>query len=128
MRSGFKSYEGIWGNPYYDEQFAEIVDHDFTQKVFTGGDALISVRPLDPSEVPAHVKARFYRDGTVEVPYSGQAFDAEKFRLEKGQWGHEHCYVCQFRIEDAHTFWMNGRGRILCDACHDHYVLGKQVF
>ena len=123
MRSGYDSYDGIWGNPYYDDQFAEITDRDFVQKTFHAGDALVSLRSLDRNEVPESRAARWYQDGTVEVPYTGQEFDATKFTLGKSRWSHEHCCVCEFSIREGNTFWANPDGTILCDECHDHYVI-----
>jgi len=61
----------------------------------------------------------------VEIPYEGQSFDAALFRLAKAQWDHEHCETCRCSIGEGETYWQNADGRILCDACYDHYVLRK---
>lgn len=125
MKSGYDSYDGIWGNEYYDDEFECIADRSFTQKTFVSGDALVSIRPISPDEVPKHGQARFYENGTAAVPYEGQPYDPTTFKLVKASWDHEHCVVCQFAIGDQNTFWENPRRRILCDACYEHYVLGK---
>lgn len=125
MRSGYDNYDEIWGNEYYDDEFKEISDLVFVQKTFTRRDVLIFSDAVAPDEIPDYTQARHYRDGKVEILYEGQEFDATKFRLAKAQWDHEHCLACRFSIGDGNTFWQNASGDILCDACHDHYVLGK---
>ena len=125
MKSGYDKYDGIWGNEYYDDQFGEISDRAFTQKTFVPSAALVSIGAVSPEELPEHNKARFYEDGTAQVPYEGQPYDPAKFRLVSVKWEHEHCAVCCFDIMEHHTFWQNSRGQILCDACHGHYVLRK---
>jgi len=125
MKSGYDNYEGIWGNSYYDEEFDNISDLDFSHKTFTSSDSLVSIGPVNPDDLPKHEEARCYRHGTSEVPYVGQPYDPEKFKLVKGEWDHEHCLVCRFSIHNQNTFWQNSRGRILCDACYEHYILKK---
>ncbi len=122
MRSGYDNYQGIWGNPFYDNQFAEIDDRVFVRKTYQAADALVSIGPVDPLEIPKSCPARFYEDGTVEIPYTGQPFDAGKFKVVKDNWSHEHCCVCQFSIQPGHSFWVNAAGSMLCDECHDHYI------
>ena len=122
MRSGYENYDGIWGNEYYEEEFAEIADRVFTQRTLVSGDALVSKSPLSPEELPEDSPARVHEDGTVLIPYVGQPFDSSEFALVKGEWDHEHCGVCRYSIGDGETFWVNASGDILCDACHDHYL------
>lgn len=106
MRSGFDKYDGIWGNPFYDDVFRGIADLDFTQSVFVERDALVS-------------------PGGNQTLYEGQPFDPTKVTLQKGVWDHEHCLVCRCQIVVKNTFWQNRKGEILCDACHDHYLAGS---
>ena len=125
MKSGYEDYKGIWGNEYYDDQFNCISGHEFAQKTFVSGDALVSISPVPPSELPKHQHARLYKDGNAAIPYEGQSYDPARFKLVKAFWDHEHCVVCQSSIEDQNTFWENSDGKLLCDACYEHYVLGK---
>lgn len=39
------------------------------------------------------------------VPYIGQEFDPENLELLEGGWDHEHCHVCNARIEAGDTYW-----------------------
>jgi hypothetical protein len=125
MKSGYDNYGGIWGNEYYDEQFDEIEDRTFVQRIFSPEDALVSIAEIPSDQFPKGQKFRCYEDGTIEIPYTGQPYDPSMYKVVKASWGHEHCYVCQFSITEGHSFWINSDGNILCDACHDHYVLGK---
>lgn len=124
MRSGYDNYEGIWGNSYYDDEFGEIEDRDFVQKVFRSRPSLISNTALAPDDLAKHPEARVYEDGTVEIPYTGQDYDKAKFRLVVESWDHVHCRPCRYSVDEGQTYWENGTGDELCDACYEHYVLG----
>jgi len=124
MRSGHDDYTGIWGNAYYDDEFKAIRYLRFVQRTFKSADTLVSIGPIgSPDEVSP--PSRHCRDGTVEIPFEGQEFDKAKWRVVPGGWDHEHCKVCRFSISNGHTYWANEDGVLLCDACHEHYVLRK---
>lgn len=48
-------------------------------------------------------------------------YDAERFKLEKGVWDHEHCKICNDRIDSMTLCWVTESGPyvIICDACHE---------
>jgi len=57
----------------------------------------------------------------VLIPYEGQEFDQERFKIEGGAWDHEHCKVCSADIEPMTPCWVTESGPyvILCSPCHD---------
>ncbi len=108
-RSGYDSYTGIWGNPYYEQEFAEITNRVFGYMVFRKGLALVE---------------RMARDGWVHsTPYDGKPYD-ETWKLVPDEWDHEHCWVCQYSIGDGDGdgCWVNRENQFLCDACYGHYI------
>jgi hypothetical protein len=44
-KSGHDNYEGIWGNPYYDENAIPLCGLLFKQRLFTATPALVRVNP-----------------------------------------------------------------------------------
>ena len=112
MRSGYENgYDGIWGNEYYDSEFDEIDDLAFAQKTFASVPALFT---------------RLAEGGRTWQPYHGQEYDKKVSWVEEKGWDHEHCRICQFSIGDGHTYWENTKGQVLCDACHEHYVIADE--
>jgi hypothetical protein len=61
------------------------------------------------------------------APYHGGPYNEEEYELVENLWDHEHCGVCHFSIEEGHSYWEDGEGAILCDACHDHYVADRSA-
>ena len=41
----------------------------------------------------------------VSSPYTGQEYDAEQFEVFDEGWDHEHCHVCNARIEPGDDYW-----------------------
>jgi hypothetical protein len=94
---------------YYNSRFAEIVDKIFTLETFHPYPALVSKVPVN-----GH---RMWK------PYYGGDYDKEQYDPVEGMWDHEHCSLCDFKIEDGHSYWTNGnRVRLLCDECHDFFI------
>jgi hypothetical protein len=60
--------------------------------------------------------------GTFYAPYCGQSYDPNVYELIEGAWDHEHCNVCNTRIEDGDTYWTNdGPEHVdLCRSCYPH--------
>ncbi len=108
MKSGHDHYNGIWGNPYYDNEAISLANLVFEHRVFVKGPALV---------------ARKAKDGwTTQKEYKGEPFDDSEWRLVEKGWDHQHCRVCQFSIEEGMTYWITQDEKfILCDACHEHY-------
>ncbi len=113
MKSGYSQYTNIWGNSYYDDQFEEIESKEtFENKIF--------------HSLPA-LKSNYSIAGYFKlVPYNGGEYDRSKFKLIEKGWNHEHCWVCQFGIDDDYSFWENKDGKILCDACYEHYIVKRK--
>ena len=91
-----------------DQQMADVVDRQFTQRTFHVYPSLRAKRPVD---------------GWIQSkPYHGEQFDETDWSLTPGGWDHEHCFLCYARISDGMTYWANDREvNILCDYCHKHY-------
>jgi hypothetical protein len=47
-------------------------------------------------------------------------YDATKWRIEKGAWGHEHCDLCRANIPAMTLCWVTKYDPyvLLCEACH----------
>src|SRR5262245_22092504 len=60
----------------------------------------------------------------VSAPYTGQEYDAEKFWVCDDGWDHEHCHICNARIEPGDTYWQSGDPwpLELCPACYQHLL------
>ncbi|WP_152051014.1 hypothetical protein [Tautonia marina] len=58
------------------------------------------------------------------APFRGQPFDPQIFELVEEAWDHEHCDVCNRRIEDGDDYWTNdGPEHVdLCPLCHPRVV------
>lgn len=41
------------------------------------------------------------KDGSRSTIYYGQEYDPEKMTLDKGDWDHNHCEVCNWKFMDA---------------------------
>ena len=109
MKSGHGNYDGIWGNPYYDNEAVPLQILTFTNRVF--------------SKVPALVAINGANGHTKEIEYKGQPFDPNMWRLVANRWDHQHCCVCQFSISEGMSYWSTEDDRrILCDACYEHYM------
>jgi hypothetical protein len=59
-----------------------------------------------------------------EMPYDGGPSDSKKYRMKKGGWDHQHCFLCGKRIEDGDPWWAalppNTVG--LCEECHQRLI------
>lgn len=102
MRSGYDENYNL-AIPYHTDLFEEITDLRFQHHTFKMGPALIS------------------EDGTIQK-YNGEAFDAEYWVLAPEGWTHEHCYICNFAINEQHTYWLNDDDDCLCDSCYEYFV------
>ena len=53
-------------------------------------------------------------------PHDGRPFDTTRFRLIKGGWDHDHCYVCFAKILPGDVWWAAAPPDEvgLCLACH----------
>ena len=40
------------------------------------------------------------------IVYHGEAFDESKFRVIRGGWDHEHCYVCSAKVLPGDEWWV----------------------
>jgi hypothetical protein len=111
-KSGYDRYDGIWGNPYYDEELNGIGTADFIQKRFSPGPAL--VRRNDKGLAFEWIE------------FTGQDYDESQYVKVDGFWDHQHCNVCQYSIAtEDETYWENSKHFILCDACYGHYIKAK---
>lgn len=109
MKSGYDKYDGIWGNPYYDKEVASLKSMIFTRRVFSKAPALVAVHASNG-----------WRE---ECEYKGQTFDPKEWQLAANRWDHQHCCICQFSISEGMTYWATADDRrVLCDACHGHYM------
>lgn len=106
MKSGDFDYEYDW--PAAEEGFANILDFNFVQRVFTSKPSL---------------RARTGCNGWIkETEYTGQPFDNSEFEIVPGAWNHEHCTICLVAIEDGMSYWVNQDDVvILCDKCFEHF-------
>ena len=109
MRSGFEGNR--WEDEYYQSSLRCVDDFSFVQHTFEPGPALVE---------------KAHGTGHSETPFSGQAFDPDRYEVVQGAWDHDHCYVCEFRFEGGYTFWQNTRGIIVCDVCHEYVQSTKQ--
>jgi len=61
-------------------------------------------------------------EGAARVwsPYRGQPYDPSLFGLVEAGWDHEHCDVCNARVEDGDVYWTNdGPNHVdLCTVCY----------
>lgn len=109
MNSGYDDYTGTWGDPYYDDEAVPLRGLVFARRVFSKTPALVAV----------HVK-NGWRE---QAEYKGQAYDPKDYTLVANRWDHQHCCVCQFTIAEGMSYWATEDERkILCDACHGHYL------
>jgi len=104
MRSG-DEHDG-WEGEYYQRQLRQISDYNFVQKVFAPGPALVELHPSGK-----------WRESR---PFEGEKYDESKYKVVENQWDHEHCYVCDWRIDDDYSYWQNASRIILCDVCHEY--------
>jgi hypothetical protein len=106
QRSGDRSLDRE--HDYYRQPFDEIIDKEFHNYSFHSYPALVSRKLIN--------QHRMWK------PYNGGQFDEEQFELVEGLWDHEHCSICNYKIENGHSYWANeNRVQILCDECYEHY-------
>jgi hypothetical protein len=68
---------------------------------------------LEPNEVG------FYISGA----YHGEPFDPARFRIVRGGWDHEHCYLCSAKVLPGEEWWATHPPKFedeigLCLGCH----------
>jgi hypothetical protein len=53
-------------------------------------------------------------------PYHGETFDESRFRVVRGGWDHDHCYVCFATILPGDEWWVVDSGDEvgLCQKCY----------
>ena len=91
-----------------DQNFADITDFNFTQKVFQSNPSIRSIKPDNGY--------------FVSKPYKGESYDKSEFMLVEQGWNHEHCSFCYYKIEDTISYWGNSNDVIiLCEQCYNHY-------
>src|SRR5262245_40066827 len=93
----------------------------FARRVFTPRPSLWAKRPLDHCDLPPDPRA-VGKEWHVSKPYTGEPFDPEEYELREGDWDHEHCDVCWFKVEDGTRYWPNvdpDAGQVdLCATCY----------
>jgi hypothetical protein len=96
-------------NIYYRGRWEETIDKVFTQTVFLS--------------YPALVNKELVNGHRPWKPYYGEEYDKEKYDLIEDMWDHEHCSICNFKISEGNTYWINkDRIRLLCDECYDYFI------
>jgi hypothetical protein len=80
----------------------------FVRKMFHPYPCITAIGPLE--------------DGAARVwsPYRGQPHDPSLFELVEAAWDHEHCDVCNARVEGGDAYWTNdGPEHVdLCALCY----------
>jgi len=106
MRSGEAGIDR--NDEYYRPRYEEIPDKQFAQETF---------RPI-----PALVSRKRIHGHGMWKPYHSGEYDKETYELVQNMWDHEHCSVCNYKILQDHTCWLNNNAaRILCNECHDFF-------
>jgi hypothetical protein len=61
----------------------------------------------------------------ASCPYTGQDYDASKFRLQPGGWDHEHCFICMLKIQDGDPYWRSTSDDAfaLCKGCYKEHLM-----
>jgi predicted nucleic acid-binding Zn ribbon protein len=64
--------------------------------------------------------AGWYQEGR----YDGGPYDSTKYRMVKGGWDHEHCFLCGKRIEKGDRWWaaLPPDTVGLCEECHQKVI------
>jgi hypothetical protein len=74
---------------------------------YTAEDMLIAREPNEAGFFASH-------------PHDGRTFDTSRFRLVKGGWDHDHCFICSATVKPGDVWWAaeppDEVG--LCLACH----------
>jgi hypothetical protein len=103
------------------EQLATFRRCTFDRRVFTPRSSLWAKRRLDHGDLPPDPRNEG-QEWHVSKPYSGQPFDPEEYELRDGDWDHEHCDVCWFKVEEGTSYWPNidpDAGQVdLCEGCY----------
>src|SRR4051794_11755382 len=76
---------------------------DFTEIVFTSS--------------PAMVQKERVNDHRMWRKFDETIYNPEKYDVVPGAWDHEHCDVCDKRLEDGDGYWRNSENFILCPKC-----------
>jgi hypothetical protein len=97
-----------------DEREIRARRHQYTRQTFIAGPCLVAIHPN--------------QEGWIAViPYDGRPYDASKYRIEATGWDHQHCSVCEVRIDEGDTWWVapppNEVG--LCENCHARLFTDK---
>ena len=60
----------------------------------------------------------------VSEIYHGETFDGTKFRLVRGGWDHEHCYLCWAKVLPRNEWWVTHPPNFVDEIglCLDCYV------
>ena len=102
------------------DQLATFRRCTFARRVFASYPSLWAKEPLRSDDPPPDESVE--TPWHVSVPYRGQPFDPDESELRNGDWDHEHCDVCGFKVEDGTTYWPNvgpDAGQVdLCEACY----------
>jgi hypothetical protein len=114
----------------HTDPFAEYRGLEFMESRILIQDALAVFVPDSPPISP-NVKAAISQHGAsrwfpqsggheVLVPYGGEAYDADIFRVVPGGWDHETCTHCRAHIPPMTLCWVTPSGWyvLLCQQCH----------
>jgi hypothetical protein len=80
----------------------------FMRQTYTAEDMLIAREPNEAGYYASH-------------PYHGGPFNAARFRLVRGGWDHDHCFICAATIKPGDEWWAASPPDEvgLCLACHE---------
>lgn len=97
-----------------DEEFVRTLR--FVRQPYAAQDMLIAREPTEDG---------YY----VSEAYHGQRFDKSRFRVVRGGWDHEHCYLCWAKVMPGDEWWATEApghdGEIgLCAECHAQLFQG----
>jgi hypothetical protein len=80
----------------------------FVRQPYAAEDMLIARAPNEAGYHASH-------------PYRGGPFDEARFRLVRGGWDHDHCFICFATVKPGDEWWAAAPPDEvgLCLACHD---------
>ncbi len=82
----------------------------FSRHAYTAEDLLIALEPNEAGLYPSH-------------PYRGGKYDEARFRLVRGGWDHDHCWICKLTINPGDEWWAASPDELgLCLDCYEQLV------
>jgi hypothetical protein len=73
-----------------DEAFVRTLH--FVRRLYSDQDMLLALEPNDAGYYASHV-------------YHGEPFDPAQYRVVRGGWDHEHCYLCWAKVLPGEEWW-----------------------